>query len=177
MARPRRGRLSVQQLVDASRRQMADLVQDILRVRVLPGNDSARLAWYVCWFVTGNDFDNRAPAQPLTGEEMDALMAHLSDEGRAAVQDIFTRAPQGWVLAWPCIPGTRRPDIPAAIRRAVLARDNHRCVRCASIRHLQIDHIHPWSAGGEHAIENLQTLCRGCNIAKGAKLSATEGKG
>lgn len=31
---------------------------------------------------------------------------------------------------------------------------------------LQVDHIHPWSKGGETVMENLQTLCEQCNIGK-----------
>ena len=32
---------------------------------------------------------------------------------------------------------------------------------------LHVDHILPWSKGGETVIENLQTLCSVCNIGKG----------
>ncbi len=29
-----------------------------------------------------------------------------------------------------------------------------------------IDHIKPWSKGGETVLENLQTLCATCNLGK-----------
>ncbi|MBY0384796.1 HNH endonuclease, partial [bacterium] len=31
--------------------------------------------------------------------------------------------------------------------------------RCTSQKFLQIDHIHNWSQGGTHDLENLQVLC------------------
>ena len=35
---------------------------------------------------------------------------------------------------------------------------------------LHVDHIIPWSQGGETVIDNLQTLCSDCNLGKGALL-------
>lgn len=52
------------------------------------------------------------------------------------------------------------------MREAVLERDGHKCVRCGSDEHLQIDHIMPQSCGGPHIAENLRVLCRACNAAR-----------
>jgi hypothetical protein len=51
--------------------------------------------------------------------------------------------------------------IPAPIRRAVLARDHHRCTvpGCRSSRFVDLHHIKPWADGGEHHMDNLTTLC------------------
>lgn len=35
---------------------------------------------------------------------------------------------------------------------------------------LQMDHVYPWSRGGETTYENLQTLCGSCNRTKGARV-------
>jgi 5-methylcytosine-specific restriction endonuclease McrA len=67
---------------------------------------------------------------------------------------------------------TRR-DINWRMRFQVLARDNFRCVSCglspaiALGTILHVDHILPWSKGGETVMENLQTLCATCNLGKG----------
>ena len=58
------------------------------------------------------------------------------------------------------------------LRFRVLQRDNFMCCMCGSSPAkdpsvvLQIDHIFPWSKGGETVIDNLQTLCSKCNQGK-----------
>ncbi len=65
----------------------------------------------------------------------------------------------------------RNPSL--ALRFSVLARDSFRCVTCgrspATLAGLvlEVDHIYPWSKGGETLKENLQTLCFDCNRGKG----------
>ena len=63
-----------------------------------------------------------------------------------------------------------------ALRYRVLVRDKFRCVICGASPakdgavELHIDHIFPWSRGGQNTEENLRTLCLKCNIGKGDKL-------
>lgn len=58
------------------------------------------------------------------------------------------------------------------LRFKVLDRDNFKCCTCGASPakdpsvELQVDHIVPWSKGGETVIENLQTLCSKCNLGK-----------
>ena len=60
-----------------------------------------------------------------------------------------------------------RARIPIPLRQQVLARDGYRCRQCGATERLEMDHIHPWSKGGEDTLENLQVLCRSCNFRKG----------
>jgi 5-methylcytosine-specific restriction endonuclease McrA len=58
------------------------------------------------------------------------------------------------------------------LRWRVLQRDNFKCCGCGASPaitlgvELHVDHIHPWSEGGETVLENLQTLCSKCNLGK-----------
>lgn len=63
-------------------------------------------------------------------------------------------------------------DINLRLRFKVMQRDNFKCCMCGASPAknpsvvLHIDHIIPWSKGGETLIDNLQTLCSGCNWGK-----------
>jgi len=54
-------------------------------------------------------------------------------------------------------------------RRAVFARDRHRCQYCGSDHRLTVDHVIPRSKGGDHTWENVVTSCAPCNLRKGDK--------
>ncbi len=70
-------------------------------------------------------------------------------------------------------------DINLRLRFVVMKRDNFKCKNCGrspatdSKIILHIDHIKPYSKGGETVQENLQTLCSKCNIGK-SNLSPTK---
>jgi 5-methylcytosine-specific restriction endonuclease McrA len=50
-------------------------------------------------------------------------------------------------------------------RRAVFARDDHRCQYCGGHAD-SIDHVLPRSRGGDHTWENVAAACRPCNLRK-----------
>ncbi len=60
------------------------------------------------------------------------------------------------------VPYVRRT---ALSRRAIFARDDHRCQYCGE-RADSIDHVLPRSRGGEHIWENVAAACRPCNLGK-----------
>lgn len=57
-----------------------------------------------------------------------------------------------------------------AQRERVLSRDGRRCAYCGTDEgQMHIDHIIPRKAGGDHSMDNLQVLCKSCNLRKSAK--------
>ena len=67
-------------------------------------------------------------------------------------------------------------SVSLALRYRVLVRDKFRCVICGASPakdgtvELHVDHIFPWSRGGQNTEENLRTLCFKCNLGKGDKV-------
>ena len=63
-------------------------------------------------------------------------------------------------------------NINTRLRFKVMKRDNFKCCACGASPakdptiELHVDHIIPWSKGGETEIDNLQTLCSKCNLGK-----------
>jgi hypothetical protein len=85
-----------------------------------------------------------------------------------------TETPESTVTAIQNKLATKRTtrNINLKLRFTVLQMDKFRCRSCGASpaknpeTELHIDHIVPWSKGGETEIENLQTLCSKCNLGK-----------
>lgn len=150
-----------------------------LRMRNQPRAICAWL-WSICWLSR----NGRADAFPrdLAATEFHARprdIQALVEEKLWVDEGHQFHVPQ-WVLSpyarhemqlWKFGPlDTYRPKIPASLRRAVYARDGHACLHCGTTESLSLDHIHPYSLGGQDTLENLQTLCRRCNSRKGARV-------
>ncbi len=66
--------------------------------------------------------------------------------------------------------GHREPNL--RLRFKVMQRDNFKCCICGRSPAadpsvvLVIDHIYPWAKGGDTIYDNLQTLCKDCNLGK-----------
>jgi hypothetical protein len=69
-------------------------------------------------------------------------------------------------------PEARRPPIPTYIRRRVMERDGLICQICFGAverSDVHLDHIKPWSKGGEHSVKNLRVTHSLCNMRKAAR--------
>lgn len=62
----------------------------------------------------------------------------------------------------------------AVSRRAVMARDGHRCQYCGAHAD-SIDHVLPRAKGGQHTWDNVVAACRPCNTRKRDRVLADSG--
>lgn len=61
--------------------------------------------------------------------------------------------------------------IPEHVKAAVFHRDGGRCRQCGYTgEYIEYDHVIPRSKGGQNTVDNIQLLCRKCNLRKGDRL-------
>jgi hypothetical protein len=61
--------------------------------------------------------------------------------------------------------------IPEHVKAAVFHRDNGTCRQCGYTgEYIEYDHVIPRSKGGQNTVENIQLLCRKCNLRKSDRL-------
>lgn len=60
--------------------------------------------------------------------------------------------------------------IPQDVRNRVWQRYGGRCAECGARDYLEFDHIIPVAKGGSNSEQNVQLLCRRCNLAKSDKI-------
>jgi len=79
-------------------------------------------------------------------------------------------SPERWMPADAPEPEPKRQPVKPSVRFQILKRDNYACQMCGATAadgaKLEIDHIVPVSKGGQNDEDNLQVLCRDCNIGK-----------
>ncbi|MBZ9751161.1 TerD family protein [Deinococcus sp. HMF7604] len=70
------------------------------------------------------------------------------------------------------MPQTERASrsIPQHVKLEVWQRDQGKCVQCGDSNYLEFDHVIPHSLGGANTANNLQLLCRRCNLAKSNRI-------
>lgn len=63
-----------------------------------------------------------------------------------------------------------RQAIPLITQKEVRDRDGDLCAYCGDTEGpFHLDHIIPWSRGGDHSLGNLTISCATCNLSKGDK--------
>lgn len=124
--------------------------------------------------------------KPATSFDIDVLLWRTDINGQAVtskrasfneneIEDILTRLSHkhnGRYLddgIWGAICRVERGRVSNKMRFEIYRRDGNRCRKCGKRgngHNLEIDHIFPISKGGKSEYNNLQTLCRECNLKK-----------
>lgn len=104
-----------------------------------------------------------------------AFIDHMDVPGAEDLEVVQPRTePQSAIEATP--PATVSRSISLSTRYHVLVRDRFTCRICGRSPATQpgvvlhVDHIHPWSKGGDNSSGNLRVLCFDCNLGKGDKI-------
>lgn len=93
------------------------------------------------------------------GKDVDFVEAHIEQSVKRFHRQIDLRQSTN---------NTRH--IPQEIRNTVWQRCNGKCIECSSTSYLEFDHIIPFSKGGSNSENNIQLLCRGCNLKKSDRI-------
>lgn len=102
---------------------------------------------------------------------LESFVQHVSEPDYCPTSEALSRAP---TTAAPARVNQTPRAIGWRLRFLVLRRDGFRCRLCGASPaltpgvQLQVDHIRPWSEGGDTRAENLQSTCQRCNGGKGA---------
>ncbi len=103
---------------------------------------------------------------------LEAFIAYINTD-RLEEQDAKKTDEPGAEAADEKLMPKRKRELSERLRFSILLRDGFRCQSCGRSPlsspgvELQIDHIIPWSRGGETIADNLQTKCKECNLGKG----------
>jgi hypothetical protein len=98
------------------------------------------------------------PDTPI--EQVNRLYQALRDRGRKKAREETGSKKEGGKKK-----RGRTGTIPPALRKKVLLRDEGRCrvPGCGRSHHVEVHHLMPRGAGGDHVPEGLLVLCSGCH--------------
>lgn len=131
------------------------------------------------WIVKGTqptrrDMDNKSISQISSGAYL-RKYGKWTDALKIFIDYINNDAPDSEPITQTILPKSNKTsrDINLRLRFKVMQRDHFKCCACGASPakdptiELHIDHIKPYSKGGETVIDNLRTLCSKCNWGKG----------
>ena len=108
-------------------------------------------------FITSKTANNSG--EFYIGKDVDFVEAHIEQSVKRFHRQIDLRQSTN---------NTRH--ITQETRNTVWQRCNGKCVECESTSYLEFDHIIPFSKGGSNSENNIQLLCRACNLSKSDRI-------
>jgi hypothetical protein len=101
-----------------------------------------------------------------------------SDLPNQSQENVVEQSAAGISAHSPLVKRRTRREISDRQRFRILVRDGFRCKACGASPltqpgvELHVDHILPWSKGGETTDDNLESKCKQCNLGKGNAFNA-----
>ena len=101
-----------------------------------------------------------------------------SDSPNQSQENVEEQSTSDTTTQTPSAKRRTRREISDRQRFRILVRDGFRCKSCGASPLIQpgvelhVDHILPWSKGGETTDDNLESKCKQCNLGKGNAFNA-----
>lgn len=140
----------------------------ITRLRNSNGSDPAPVDWL--WLYRDALYVTERPPRPSEVEEVILRIKALHARADEALRRLREEVANFDAIAEFAEADSARRPIPDDVKLVVWARDKGRCVRCGGATELHFDHIIPLAKGGGDQAENIQILCRICNLSKSDRL-------
>lgn len=152
----------LRKLKRTARRSPGTLIATSAGLQFIADVDGASSKWGAIVLTERNGGTVRLGTAKASG----ALLFSVEDPAwvEAVIETALRRAKRQIVTAAPS------RHIPQDVKIAVWQRDGGACVQCKAIEYLEFDHIIPFSLGGGSSFDNVQVLCRRCNLAKSDRL-------
>ena len=107
------------------------------------------------------------------GKALEAFVDYINNENGSESVNDFNETDEQISKVNVVIKHKTKREISERMRFRILLRDGFSCRKCGKSPmkeigvELHVDHILPWSKGGETVEENLETKCLKCNLGKG----------
>lgn len=116
--------------------------------------------------------------KPAFVDSAKTYQSWLCIQGWALIDDFFAKSSmQQWLKQHKCVkssfgsftdvdivsPMVLKRSLRGKAKQQIHDRDGNRCLLCESDKKLTLQHVWPFSAGGETSSRNLVTLCETCN--------------
>ncbi len=141
-------------------------------------NKSTRQSEQILWELKNGEAPRKVQVTILeeTLEELNKLKV-LKAHSCKNLDSLLQKMSKDILLVWDpsivkknkVILSSNKRYIPRNLKAELWKKYQGKCSICSSHFALQIDHIKPFSIGGETSIDNLRLLCRNCNQRQGIK--------
>lgn len=121
------------------------------------------------WVFRDGLYITERPPQPSEHEEVSLRIKALHFQADDSLRRLREQV-SNFAAVEEIAKGSVRRAIADDVKMLVWTRDGGRCVRCGSAEQLHFDHIIPLARGGGDHAENIQILCRVCNLTKSDRL-------
>jgi hypothetical protein len=118
----------------------------------------------ISWRTTANSVITQVSNKPEVEFSLPAGSERFLQDKVKAIVELYSRVLRRKVE------GKVDRHIPQDVRQRVWQKYGGKCADCGAQEYLEFDHIIPVAKGGSNQEQNIQILCRKCNLSKSDKI-------